>query len=98
MKKVITTSIFALLLVSATNAQNWGKKKIKGNGNVTTETRTTGDYEGIKCAGSMDFVLVSGKEGEIKIEGESNLLEHIVTEIKGNNLVVKVKKGSNISV
>ena len=32
MKKIITTSIFALLLVTATNAQNWGKKKIKGNG------------------------------------------------------------------
>ncbi|WP_341215009.1 head GIN domain-containing protein [uncultured Wocania sp.] len=97
MKKIITTSIFALLLVTATNAQNWGKKKIKGNGSVTTETRTTGDYDGIKCAGSMDFILVSGKEGQIKIEGESNLLEYIVTEVKDKNLIVKVKKGVNIN-
>lgn len=97
MKKIITTFIFALLLVTATNAQNWGKKKIKGNGSVTTETRTTGDYDGIKCAGSMDFILVSGKEGQIKIEGESNLLEYIVTEVKDKNIIVKVKKGVNIS-
>ncbi len=97
MKKIIITSIFALLLVSVTNAQNWGKKKIKGNGNVTTETRTTGDYNGIKCAGSMDFILVSGNEGEIKLEGESNLLKYVVTEIKNGNLIVKLKKGINIS-
>jgi len=96
MKKVITTSLFALLLVSATNAQNWGKKKIKGNGNVTTETRTTGEYNGIKCAGSMDFILISGNEGQIKLEGESNLLEYVVTEIKNGNLIVKMKKGINI--
>jgi len=97
MKKSITLLTTALMLVNITNAQFWGNKKIKGNGNITTETRNTGNYDGIKCAGSMDFILVPGNEGEIKLEGESNLLEHIVTEIKGNNLIVKVKKGYNIS-
>ena len=31
------------------------------------------------------------------MEGESNLLEHIVTEIKGGNLIVKVEKDVNLS-
>lgn len=97
MKNTIATFILAILFVSTTNAQNWGNKKIKGNGNVTTETRNTEDYDGVKCAGSMDFVLVAGNEGKIKLEGESNLLEHIVTEVKGKSLIVKVKKGVNIS-
>lgn len=95
MKKTITLSLFALLLVNSINAQ-WGNKKVKGNGNVTTETRSTGDYNGIKCAGSMDFILVKGNEGNIKLEGESNLLEHIVTEIKKGDLIIKVKKKYNI--
>lgn len=89
--------IVALLFATATHAQWWGSKKIKGNGNMTTETRNTGDYDGIKCAGSMDYILVAGTEGKIKLEGESNLLEHIVTEIKGGNLIVKVEKGVNLS-
>ena len=89
--------VIALLLTTVSHAQWWGGKKIKGNGNVTTETRNTGDYEGIKCAGSMDYILVSGTEGKIKLEGESNLLEHIVTEIKGGNLIVKVEKDVNLS-
>lgn len=89
--------VTALLFASVSHAQWWGGKKIKGNGNVTTETRNTGDYDGIKCAGSMDYILVAGTEGKIKLEGESNLLEHIVTEIKGGNLIVKVEKGVNLS-
>ena len=89
--------IAALLFVSVSHAQWWGGKKIKGNGNMTTETRSTGDYDGIKCAGSMDYILVAGTEGKIKLEGESNLLEHIITEIKGGNLIVKIENGVNLS-
>jgi len=92
MKKSIVLLV-ALMLTSITQAQ-W--KKVKGNGNITTETRTTGDYNGIKCAGSMDFVLIAGTEGNIKIEGEENLLKHIITEVKNGNLIVKVEKGINL--
>jgi Putative auto-transporter adhesin, head GIN domain len=86
----------ALMLSTVTHAQWWGNEKVKGNGNMTTETRTTGDYDGIKSAGSMDFILVAGAEGKIKIEGEENLLKHIITEVKNGNLIVKVEKGINL--
>ncbi len=95
MKKSILL-LAAIMCFSVTNAQWWGGKKIKGNGNVTTETRNTGDYDGIKCAGSMDYILVAGTEGKITIEAESNLMEYITTEIKNNNLIIKVKKGYNL--
>ena len=94
--KKIILAIMAILCVSVTNAQWWGSKKIKGNGKVTKETRTTGDYEGVKCAGSMDYVLVAGNEGKIIIEAESNLTEYIITEIKNKNLIIKVKKGYDL--
>ncbi len=86
----------ALMLSTLSHAQWWGNEKVKGNGNMTTETRTTGDYDGIKCAGSMDYILVAGAEGNIKIEGEENLLKHIITEVKNGNLIVKVEKGINL--
>lgn len=88
--------IAALMFATTSHAQWWGSEKVKGNGKMTTETRTTGDYDGIKCAGSMDYILVAGTEGKIKLEGEENLLKHIVTEIKGGNLIVKVEKGINL--
>jgi len=89
--------IVALMFATVSHAQWWGNKKVKGNGNMTTETRNTGEYDGVKCAGSMDYILVAGTEGKIKLEGESNLLEHIITEIKGNDLIIKVEKGVNLS-
>jgi len=95
MKKSIVLLV-ALMITSLTQAQWWGNDKIKGNGNMTTETRSTGDYNGIKCAGSMDYILVAGTEGNIKIEGEENLLKHIITEVKDGNLIVKVEKGKNL--
>jgi hypothetical protein len=97
MKKTITLTLMSLMLVGTTYAQLWGNKKVKGNGNVIKETRTTGDYDGIKCAGSMDFILEAGEEGKITLEGDSNLLEYIITEVKGDQLIVKTKKGINMS-
>jgi len=88
--------LVALMLSSVSQAQWWGNEKVKGNGNMTTETRTTEDYDGIKCAGSMDYILVAGTEGKIKIEGEENLLKHIITEVKNGNLIVKVEKGISL--
>lgn len=96
MKKSIL--VLTVFLVSFTSSYaNWGNEKIKGNGKITTEKRTTGDYDGIKCAGSFDYVLVAGTEGKISIEGESNLLKYIVVEVKDNNLIIKTEKNINLS-
>ncbi|WP_298894864.1 head GIN domain-containing protein [uncultured Psychroserpens sp.] len=86
--------IVALLSFTVSQAQ-W--KKIKGNGNMTTVTRSTSDYDTVKCAGSFDYILVAGTEGQITLEGESNLLEYVVTEVKNGSLHIKTKKGKNIS-
>lgn len=90
--------LFAFLAISlSTSAQNWWNgKTIKGNGNVITESRNTGDYDGISVGGSFDVILVKGTEGKITIEGEENLIPYIITEVEGNNLKIKYKKNNNI--
>jgi len=92
MKKSILF-IAALVMVFAAQAQ----RKIKGNGNVQKITRTTSDYDGIKCAGSFDYVLVAGTEGTITLEGEENLLEYIITEVKDGNLIIKTENHINLN-
>lgn len=86
--------IAALFSFTMSHAQ-WNK--IKGNGNITTVNRSTSDYDSVKCAGSFDYILVAGTEGQIKLEGESNLLPHIVTEVKNGSLYIKTEKGKNLS-
>ena len=95
--KTILVIPFLFVITLSYGQWGWGNKGIKGNGDVTTITRSTSDYDGIRCAGSMDFKLVKGTEGKITIEGESNLLEYIVTEVKNGSLVVKVQKGKNLN-
>lgn len=93
MKQILFLSL-TMMFVATTNAQ-WGKK-IKGNGNVITENRTTANYNAMSIAGFFNVELVEGQEGQITLKGEENLLEHIVTEIKDGKLVIKVEKGLNL--
>lgn len=80
------------MVCSIANAQ----KKIKGNGKVTTDTRTVSEFDKIGIAGSFDVILVKGNEGEITIEAEENLMEYIVTEVKKGSLKIKHKKGFSL--
>lgn len=84
----------AFSMLAAVNAQ-WGKK-VKGNGDHTTIERSTGDYDAVAVSGWFDVELVSGSEGTLVLEGESNLLEYIETEIKGSELHIRVKKGVDL--
>lgn len=93
--KTIILAVATVMTFSCAEAQ-WGGKKIKGNGKITSINRTTPSYDAIHCAGSFDYMLVAGKEGQLTLEGEENLLEYIVTEVKNNKLVIKTEGNKNI--
>jgi len=96
MKKLIITSIILTLSLSV-NAQSWwNSEKVRGNENVTTETRNTSDYESVSSAGNFDVKLVEGREGKIELRGEENLMKYIITEVKNGKLTIKVKKNVNL--
>jgi len=93
MKKVGILSMF--LIVANIACAQWGKK-VKGNGEVVTIERITGDYDAVAIGGWFDVEIVSGQEGSVSLRGEENLLEYIITEVKDGKLVVKVEKGVNL--
>ena len=86
-----------LLVTMSSCAQWWGSnKKIDGNNDVQTITRSTSDYDIVHLKGSWDVKLVKGREGELKITGESNLLEYITTEVEGNKLSIHSRDGYSL--
>lgn len=96
-KTLITTLCLAFFLTTASvNAQWWGSEKVKGNGNMVTKERKTGDYDAISVAGSFDVELVSGREGNITISAEENLIKHIETEVKGDVIKIRIEKGYSL--
>ncbi len=94
MKKLITIAVL-LAFTTSINAQ-WFKR-VKGNGNMITKTRTVGEYDEIMAGGSFDVKLIAGTEGKITIHIDENLLEYLITEVDGDRLKLKWEKGSNIS-
>jgi hypothetical protein len=93
MKKSIQLIVLSVLFATAIgNAQY----KIKGNGKVITEKRTTVGYDEINVSGFFDVVLVSGTEGEITIQGEEKILPHIKVESVGNVLKIYTEKNHHI--
>ena len=92
MKKLLV--ILALLCLTIGNAQKF--KKIKGNQKIVSITRTTTDYEKLSISGSFDVKLIAGKEGNIAIKGDENLLEFIKTEVNNNTLSVYFEKGRSL--
>lgn len=97
MKKSIQLFVCGALLVSSIASAQWGSdNKIKGNGKIITDTRSTSDYDAIKISGSFNVDLVSGKEGKITIKGEENLVSAIKVEVEDNTLKIYVERGFNI--
>lgn len=95
MKRTITMTLALALALTTVSRAQWGKN-IKGNGNVVTEERSVGTYSAVSLSGWFDVELVQGREGTITIRGESNLLEHLITEVDNGTLELKTEKGVNL--
>ncbi len=66
-------------------------EKIKGKGEVVNETRTTGTYSSIGLSMSATVYYTQGDEYSLQLRGQENVLREIVTEIKGNQLIIRIK-------
>ena len=91
--KYLSTFILLLFITSINYSQSFFGKKIKGNGNLITETRKTSDYDKITSAGSFNIVLIAGNEGNLTISADENLMPYILTEVNEGKLKVGFKKG-----
>ncbi len=62
---------------------------MSGNGNVIEENRDISGFTGVLVSSGIDVYLSEGSDFEVKVEADENLMEAIVTELKGDLLVVK---------
>ncbi len=83
--------LFTMAFGTAACAQN-----ISGNGNVVEENRTVESFSSIDIGGVLNVYLTQGDTESVTVEADENLLDLIITENRGNTLVVKLKKGVDI--
>ncbi|HEY8207270.1 MAG TPA: head GIN domain-containing protein [Myxococcaceae bacterium] len=59
-----------------------------GNGHLVTETRPLNGFTGVELAIPFDAVVREGREFQVKIRVDENLLSAVRTEVKGDTLEV----------
>lgn len=95
MKRLIILSIlFSTMLVSCRYTTG---KRISGNGNIKTETRTTGQFHGIAVRGSFQVYIKQDSVISVSIEGDENLLEYVHLKTDDGILEIKKERGFNLS-
>lgn len=102
--------LFALGLVAAAfagaagtaGAWSWSinSERVNGNGDIATEARDTGAFDGIAVSGGFNLVVRQGASHKVEIKTDRNLLPLIETRVvegsKGRTLQIEPKKGVNV--
>ena len=64
--------------------------KIKGSGNIISESRELTNFSSINLLGSIDISINSSDEYNCTVVGDDNLIPYIKTEVVNNNLQISI--------
>ncbi len=71
-----------------------------GSGKTATETRSVGEFQAVKSAGSMRLVVKQGAQTSVQVSADDNLLPLLETLVEGSGdnatLLVRWKRGESI--
>ena len=94
MRPIALASLFLLILLSSCSYM--GGKRVTGDGELSTQDRNVGDLRGVEVTGSMQVIVSQGPTASVRVEADRNLHNYIVTELDGDVLQVRPKKGYNL--
>lgn len=83
----IVAFMFAMLLLNACNIK-------EGSGNIVSETRTTGGFDGVRVGGGFEVDITKGETHSVIIEADDNLIRNIETNVNNGMLVIKSRNNS----
>lgn len=85
-------SIIIILVLSI----NVKSQEVKGNGNVVKEIRKVDSFSEIVAEGVLSVYLSQGNTESIIVETDKNLQPYVITNVKGNSLIIKNKDKTDI--
>lgn len=100
------SAVTALALNAATPAWSWGwswdsGERIAGTGEVTSEARELGAFDGVTLSGSFQVVIRQSRGIKVEVKTDRNLLPYLETRVvesaKGRTLEISTKKGFQLS-
>ncbi|PKP54262.1 MAG: DUF2807 domain-containing protein [Bacteroidetes bacterium HGW-Bacteroidetes-1] len=80
--------VFLQLTLSCSYADGFS---IRGSGNKQVENRTVGSFSAIDVSGGFEVILTQGSSESLQIEADDNLMNSIITEVKGGELRIYIR-------
>lgn len=74
-----------------------GQETIIGSGNTAEEGREVNNFNRVRLEGIGKLVIVPGETESLTIRADDNLLPYLTSDVRGNELVIGVKRGYNLS-
>lgn len=94
MKKGIYLVVLAALFLGGCR-QIFGKR-IRGNGNVVTQTRNLSGFDRIEMGGGAKLYVKQDSVFSVKVVGDENLQPYFETYVEGNTLHIHESNGVNL--
>jgi hypothetical protein len=90
--------LFVLVIgfVSFTSCRFIEGKRVRGNGELSTDQRSVGSFNAVESFGSFDVEVSTANESTITVEADENLQQYIQTYVDGGTLKIKTKNGYSL--
>lgn len=86
MKKTLQTGVAIAAMVLAASAAAQAK-------DTAEESRDVGEFNELFLKGSMDVEVKVGEEQSVRVVADSDIIEHIETEVRGDELHISLERG-----
>ncbi len=93
MIKFLALNLLCISLISCNYIKG---QKIKGNGEISTETRQHADFKGVSTSGVFNVHITTGDEFQVKVESDENLLPYVETDVENKILKISTSNKYNI--
>lgn len=99
-------ALSAIGFAAAVSAHDWsvnysGAERIKGSGDIATEARDVGGFDGISMSGGFKVLVRQGSAAKVELKADRNILQYIETKVvdgrKGRVLEISTRKGVSLT-
>ena len=89
-------TLLLLFVVLFTSCRYVTGKRIKGNGNVVTETRSFSGFTGVDVSSAIHLYVKQDSAFSVKVETDDNIQSYVLIKQDGNTLRIMQAENANL--
>jgi hypothetical protein len=82
-----------IILVFASGCREIAGRRVRGSGNVTSQTRSVSGFRNIEVSGAIDVYVKQDSSTSVRVEADDNILEYVQVHTDGSTLEIYTESG-----